>query len=482
MSIAASYQHPPSIDRAIRGLSVEHQQIIQERYARLLPVLNILMRSHDIYERNRTWPGTRPLGKVATSWLDPKRVPYARDIIYAHSAQVDEENDILWKLFYAYCRYGPIGLIDALPTDDVSVIPDELQECATFHRLAKHPRSDAGIYIRKLLNAYADALDYPRLPPFLARYAFASERKLERWFFPEGESTEHVVKTTRRLNLAQLYPHRRWQTGMICLPLICQLAGRHQQRVHPWLIWMADTSTGTLMGFRLCPYPPTDWDVLLTLRWSIWHFDAPWWNARGSPDELMVPAAFSNLASLAPEALGYLHITVYVIDSSTMQQEDRQDGFPAPPPLIDTVLATLHQRQRVNNDLDRFTLTEIRALILDLIHEQQQKTFAVSPSRELCDRGVSLPWHEGIGAAGLLPSVAFADVTNKTIMVHGVPYDIESDDLRTRMDVAVRFDPDDARQVAAVYGRVHVMAAHAAAFEHHMSWWDLISEPQWLLQ
>lgn len=153
MSIAASYQHPPSIDRAIRGLSVEHRQIIQERYARLLPVLNILMRSHDIYERNRTWPGTRPLGKVATSWLDPKRVPYARDIIYAYSAQVDEENDILWKLFYAYCRYGPIGLLDALPINDVSVIPYELQQCATFHRLAKHPRSDAGIYIRQLLNA-----------------------------------------------------------------------------------------------------------------------------------------------------------------------------------------------------------------------------------------------------------------------------------------------------------------------------------------
>lgn len=138
----------------------------------------------------------------------PRRVRQARDIIDAYAVQHDEDKDEVWHLFYAYCRYGSIGLLDALPVDTVPLMPEELQTCALFHRLGKHPRSDVGIYIRQLLSTYANDLGYALLPPFLARYAFAQERKLEHWYLPEGDATEHVTKTTRRLNLQQDYPHR----------------------------------------------------------------------------------------------------------------------------------------------------------------------------------------------------------------------------------------------------------------------------------
>lgn len=67
MAIVVQQQRALSIERALRGLAQEQQQLIQERYTRLLPVLLLLMGPHDIYERNRTWLGTSPVGNVATS-------------------------------------------------------------------------------------------------------------------------------------------------------------------------------------------------------------------------------------------------------------------------------------------------------------------------------------------------------------------------------------------------------------------------------
>lgn len=334
VAVAVVSQHPPSIERSLRGLSAEHGQIVQSRYNRLLPVLHILMRWHDIYERNRAWPGTSPTGKVATSWIAPSQAAQARDVIDAYATQVGEERDQLWKLFYGYCRYGPLGLIDALPDDTPPLIPQQLQEFATFHRLAKHPRSDAGMYIRELLDAYANDLGYPRLPAFVARYAFIEERKLERWFFPKEKATEKIAKTTRRLNVSNYYPHRRWQAGIVQLPLTCRLAQRHQLSIQPWLTWMADIHTDTLMGFRLSPHPPTTWDILLTFRWSIWHYDAPWWNARGTPDELVVPPTATGLDVLASKSLSYLRVALHSAALAGIDQPDVQYDANALPPIL----------------------------------------------------------------------------------------------------------------------------------------------------
>src|SRR5439155_15296717 len=75
----------------------------------------------------------------------------------------------------------------------------------------------------------------------------------------------------------------------------CFLSRRHQILVEPWLIWIIDSHTATLMGFRVCPNRPAERDVWLTFRWSIWHYDAPWWHARGIPDELIMPSELGAL-------------------------------------------------------------------------------------------------------------------------------------------------------------------------------------------
>jgi hypothetical protein len=86
----------------------------------------------------------------------------------------------LWQLLRAYCRFGPIGLIDALPSLLPPLIADELHDYAAFVRLAKHPRTDAGVFIRERLDALADDLGLPRLTPWLARYAWATDKRTER--------------------------------------------------------------------------------------------------------------------------------------------------------------------------------------------------------------------------------------------------------------------------------------------------------------
>jgi hypothetical protein len=43
--------------------------------------------------------------------------------------------------------------------------------------------------------------------------------------------------------------------------------------------------------------------------------------------------------------------------------------------------------------------------------------------------------------------------------------------------VDVRYDPDDARVVLLIYNGAYVIRAYAAAFEHHLTWLDLVDEP-----
>jgi len=170
----------PSIQRAVRGLAPEYQQVVIERYERILPVLFQKLTGRDILERNRAWPGCSPQGKGATTLLTHRGLRDLRDAIKTYVNQYPEENaDELYALLYAYCRYGPIGLLEAMPSHLPSLMDERLQELADFHRLGKHPRSDTGIYIRNLLEHYCDALGIPRLPDFVARYTYA------------GNATEH---------------------------------------------------------------------------------------------------------------------------------------------------------------------------------------------------------------------------------------------------------------------------------------------------
>src|SRR5262245_19983072 len=306
----------PSISRALRGLSSTHQTLLIDRYHRLLPVLLELLRPREILERNRAWAGVRPVDKGATRLLTVKMARRVRAYIKSYAASQAEDPEELWHLLRAYCRYGPIGLLEAIPSILPPLVDDALQECADFHRLAKHPRSDAGIYIRELLDRYAHDLSLPRLPPFVARYAFATDRRITRWFFGEGSETEYIPKTYRRLNMLQSFPHQRWTLDMVPLPVECLLSRRHTTPVSPWLLWTVDSCTKQIMGLRLCSAPPTARDVLLTLRWSIWHYDAPWWPARGVPDLLMVPASIGTVDALAQRALSYIRTRLVFADTA----------------------------------------------------------------------------------------------------------------------------------------------------------------------
>ncbi len=275
----------PSIHRVLCGLTPEFSTLITERYQRLLPILFRLLRPRDILERNRAWPGVRPINKGTTRLLATRNGSTLRACIkeYVLSDGKDEDTDELWQLLRAYCRYGPIGLIEVLPSSLPPLVADVLQDCADFHRLAKHPRTDAGIYIRELLNQYADDLGIARLPSFVARYAFASDRRITRWFVGDGPVTDSISKTYRRLNLNQSFPNQIWTLGMSQLPIQCHLARRHPSLVTPWLIWITDKHSQQLMGLRVCVGPPTPQDAMLALRWSIWPYDPPWWPGRGAP-------------------------------------------------------------------------------------------------------------------------------------------------------------------------------------------------------
>lgn len=139
MTSSSEQRLTPSIARALDGLPEAYKRLVEERYHRLLPVLLILMRPRDILERNRAWPGTRPTGKAATTYRIPSEASRARDIIDAYAAGLQEDANEIWLLFWAYCRYGPIGLIGSLPANLPPIISEEIRAFVEFHRLGKHP-------------------------------------------------------------------------------------------------------------------------------------------------------------------------------------------------------------------------------------------------------------------------------------------------------------------------------------------------------
>jgi hypothetical protein len=224
--------------------------------------------------------------------------------------------------------------------------------------------------------------------------------------------------------------------------------------------------TDTLMGVRMCPDLPNVWDILLTLRWSIWHFDAPWWNTRGVPDELFVPPEYAQIATLAPNAFRFLHIQ-HIAEADTRP----------PPPMLEHVVATLAQQQHVQSNRAQLTLTELQALARERVRELQEQQYSIATPSELYAERVSLPWSKGIAAAELLPATGPLIVDGGMVHVHGVPYDLPATAMLDGRSVIVRYDPDDARCVWIVHDRAHVVLAYAAGFEHPMPWWELLSNP-----
>jgi hypothetical protein len=464
-------QLKPSISRGLARLSAAHQRLLTERYQRLLPVLLQLLRPRDILERNRAWPGVSPIGKGATRLLLVKHARAVRDCIKRHVMSQPDDPDELWRLLRAYCRFGPIGLLEALPSSLPPLVDDALQACADFHRLAKHPRSDAGIYIRELLDQYASDLGLPRLPPFAARYAFTTDRRITRWFVGEGEPTEHVPKSYRRLNLRQPYPNQAWTLGAMTLPVECLYSRRHPAAVTPWLLWTTDSCTSQMMGLRLCPAPPTPRDLLLTLRWSIWHYGAPWWPARGAPDLLLAPAQFGGFEAAAQRALSYIHTRVSPSATPTA------DDSALPAALADWVWA-LERSARFGQVLG-MTLADLTALARDHMRDATAASVAAAPTPVgLAEQQVSLPWSMGIAAALLLPSAGTHTVAGGTVSLWGVPFDAA--DLPDGARADLRHDPDDARAVYLIAGGAQVIRAPAAAFEHYVPWSELINSPSML--
>lgn len=478
MPLATEQQIRLLPQRALRGLCAGQQAAIVESYRRLQPVLLLLMRPRDIMERNRTWPGVRPVGKGATTYLIARETNRARDIIDAYAAGVGEDADALYALFRAYCRYGPIGLFDAVPSQLPPLIPNELQECAEFHRLGKHPRSDAGIYIRELLDKYAEELGFPPLPAFVSRYAWATDRRIERWFFGETGKTEHVAKTTRRLNLDQPYPHQRWLTRMAPLAISCLLSRRHQVLVEPWLIWMIDEHTNTLMGFRISPSRPEIQDVWLTFRWSIWHYDAPWWKSRGVPDQIAVPSDLAMLNGSSQRALMYTRTSNQSADIPDMVPMSLSTDSTTGLPEKFTAWLDLQARRLSVTQIRRITLAEIQMMLLDLVCEAMgDDVVARSTPTILADQACSLPWSTGLAAALLMPSAGHYPVSNGRVAPWGIPYDLVETGVADGAIVDVRYDPDDARHVFVIFDGAHVAKAAACAFEHRIMWLELVEHP-----
>ena len=459
-----------AIRRASKGLTSEFHELLIERYQRIFPVLLNMMRPNDIYERNRTWPGIRPEGRAATHWISGIQAKKAQNQIKNYAAQHNENDDELWKLFYAYCRYGPIGLIEALPNNLSLLIPTALQEFANFIRLAKHPRSDAGTYIRELLNDYADQLGLAHLPPFVARYAFTSDRKLERWFVGEKENTAYISKTTRRLNTNLPFEQQCWEARIAPLPLDCRLAHRHPIQIQPWICWIFDILTETLMGFRICSHIPTTQDILLCFRWAVWHFNSPWWPARGAPDILLLPPQYLNIPSNARRSLHYLHC---VTKSTEPSSENTHLGLP------DSFFIWINSISHTINTPSRHTITisELTEHILDHLQDMNSSISSIRPPALLVERGVSLPWENGIAATELLPSAQSQISRGNSISLFDIPFKIVNEcNLPEGQIVKVYYDPDDARWIYMVPNGAYVYMAEASAFEHKMAWIELISE------
>ena len=484
MGIVVESTYRLSINRALQGLNSEVQQVVLERYHRILPVLLRLLRPQDIRERNRTWPGVSPTNKGATRLLLVKCARQIRLCIKEYAANSNEDRDELWLLLRAYCQYGPIGLIDVLPTSLPLLISEELQDCATFHRLAKHPRSDAGIYIRQILEHYAENLGQSRLPKFVARYAFATNARYERWFFDEGPHTALIPKTHRRLNLSLTYPHQSWRTGIAQLPFRCRLAERHPILVTPWLTWLYDVCTKSLMGVRLTATHPTSQDVLLTLRWSIWHYGMPTWKARGAPDVVIVPSGFHDCKTIALQALFYTHTHITVEDHDLAVEERTSAdkvfiGFPESfKSYLDRWSLSLVASPRSTLP----TLSECLTFLLDYVHTDTAEMTFISPTPSVFAAfQVSLPWSTGIASALYLPPGHVQAVTQGEVELFGVPFDAAGSGLTDGTIVDVRYDPDDARSVYLIHAGHHVTKASASAFEgERRPWLELVADPSLL--
>jgi hypothetical protein len=477
MADSVEEQLKPSIARALQGLSGEYQDLVVQRYLRLRPVLLMLLRPRDILERNRTWPGAHPRGKAATTYLVPREANRARDVIDAFAASVNENPNELWVLFREWCRYGPIGLINAVSSDLTPVISDELQECVAFHRLAKHPRSDAGTYIRELLDVYADQLGQPRLPRFIARYAWAMDRKIDRWFASESEKTEHIPRTTRRLNLEKSYPHRRWIVRLIPLSIRCTLSRRHPIPTEPWLVSIDDECAGDQMGFRLCRAVPTAADLWLTLRWSIWHHDAPWWPVRGAADEVVVPDEL-NVAHSDQQALSYLRMRVSSVNAQHPLSAAGAGCHSNSLPHHVVSWLEYQTRKTLSDARHGMTLADLRLALLDLLREAPRENgIPRATPIALAESGCSLPWGHGIAAALLLPSGGIHRVHQGMVSLWGVPFDLTASGLPDGKEVDIRYDPDDARRTYAVYDNARVVPAPACAFEHRTTWLELVTDP-----
>ena len=473
-----------SLNRTLRGLTPLHQARITSRYERLLPLLRLLLRPRDIYERNRAWPGVRPIGKEATTYLSPSESWRARDVIVAYAIQSQADPNELWDLFYAYCRYGPIGLVDALDADESIWVPEALQACAQFHRLAKHPRSDAGSYIRELLAEYATALQVDTLPDFLARYVFVAERRLTNWFVGEHAKTAHLVKTTRRLNLDQDYPHQCWFMKSSQFPFTCILSERHPTAVQPWLLWCWDHHTGETQGVVITPYQPTIHDVLRCYRWSIWHYEAPWWSSRGAPERLILPNQSTPLESTTKLAFVYTHCqcvpsnktdAANVLDAS----EDTPLWYGLPGDFTEWLAyigdGFINARRRPT------TVAELRTRLLDYFQELTEQMATRSTPSFLSSQGVSLPWSQDAAAVLLLPSAGVHVLNGQEVYVFGVPYRRSSPSQRTSTSADIRFDPDDARLVYLVHNSASIEVAHARDFEHPAAWIELVDDPSLIL-
>jgi hypothetical protein len=328
------------------------------------------------------------------------------------------------------------------------------------------------MYIRELLDEYADELGYPRLPAFVARYAFASNRRIERWYVGDHIGTEHISKTTRRLNLDQSYEHQRWTLKIAPLPLKCQLSERHLVSVQPWLCWMLDRYTSTLMGIYICPVEPTTEDALLCLRWSIWHYDAPWWKARGAPDNLTLPRNLAELSAKGERTLRYLRCQV------TYEEQLDEASWIGLPSSIET---WLHSLMPTTSSLPRLSISDLHRRLLDYLRDESTRVAAVASPGFLLERGVSLPWDAGIAATLLLPSAGNQTVHKGKVWPFGVPFDAAACNLADGQLMDVRYDLHDARSVYLISSGAHIRKALATGFEHKTSWLELVADPSVLL-
>jgi hypothetical protein len=72
-------------------------------------------------------------------------------------------------------------------------------------------------------------------------------------------------------------------------------------------------------------------------------------------------------------------------------------------------------------------------------------------------------------------------VQQRRVWAFGVAFEVADDGLGDGTPVDVRYDPDDARAVYLMHSGAYVSKASAAAFEHHLSWLDLVSDPAQLV-